>query len=178
MAAVVGSKDAHGLNVRMSQFDFQSEGTVVFGFSSGWYQSEFDGGAPSPWRWTGASANLLVHAPEKDLVLRLVAEVPIQYVRGAVQISVRAGRRLLARVVARDEEIDLAVRIPAQALADAAGVITIETDRTFVPHDVIGNEDRRRLGLRAYQVELREDTTPGANNGQLHVRGQGEPVSP
>src|SRR3990172_3552463 len=96
---VVGSKDAHGLNARISQFDFQSEDSVVFGFSSGWYQSEFDGGAPRPWRWTGASANLLVHAPEKDLVLRLVAEVPIRHLRGAPQISVRAGRRLLARVV-------------------------------------------------------------------------------
>lgn len=175
--AVAGSTDVQDMDVRINQFDFQSERSVVYGFSSGWYQSEFDGVAPKPWRWTGDSADLQVHAPEKNLVLRLVAEIPIKYLRGPAQISVRAGTRLLGRAIARDQEIDLAVPIPAQALADAAGVITIQIDRTFVPHEVIGNDDRRRLGLRAYQVELREDLTPDAHTRRLQAQGQAGSVS-
>jgi hypothetical protein len=174
--AVAGSTNVQDLDVRISQFDFQSDESVVYGFGSGWYQSEFDGVAPRPWRWTGASANLQVHALEKNLVLHLVAEVPIKYLRGPAQISVHAGSRLLGSAIAREEELDLTVPIPAQALADAAGVITIQIDRTFVPHDIMGNDDRRQLGLRAYQVDLREDTTPDAKTRQLHARGQVESV--
>ena len=171
-AAAVGLTGAEGLDVRISQFDFQSEGMVVYGFGPGWHQSEFDGGAPHPWRWTAESADLRVEAPERNLVLRLIAEVPVEHLRGAPEIVVRAGRHVLRRTVAHEKAIDLAVPISAQALADAAGIITIEIDRTFVPHDVIGTDDRRRLGLRAYRVELREDTAPDATH--LHVQRQVE----
>lgn len=176
-AAVVDIMDVRGLDVRISQFDFQSEGSVVWGFGSGWYQSEFDGVAPKPWRWTSESASLQIHAPDKNLVLRLVAEIPIEFLRGEAQISVRAGSRELGRTVARDDEVDFEVPISAQALADGGGIITIEIDRTFVPHDVMGNEDRRRLGLRAYQVELREGTAPDASTRQFQARGEVGPAS-
>jgi hypothetical protein len=161
-AVAVGRPDAQDLDVRIDQFDFQSENTIVSGFHAGWHQSEFDGAAPRPWRWSDASADLLVHAPGKDLMLRLVAEIPLEHLRGSPQVSVRAGRHLCGSLVVLDSHVDFTARIPARALAEAAGVITIATDRTFVPDRAMHNGDRRQLGIRAYMVDLREDPEPSA----------------
>jgi hypothetical protein len=55
--------------------------------------------------------------------------------------------------------MDLQVRVPADALTESGGRLTVETDRSFVPDDVLHNGDGRRLGVRAFQIELEEVQT-------------------
>ncbi len=162
-AVPVENHGVQNLDVRIEQFDLQSEDAIVYGFGSGWYQPEFDGAAPRPWRWTGPSAQLLVHSPGNNLVLRFHGEAPLKYVDSAPHVSVRAGTHPLGRAWIDSPEFDLSVGIPARALEEAGGVITVETDRTFVPDRVMGNHDLRQLGLRVYHVELRDDASPNAN---------------
>ena len=51
-------------------------------------------------------------------------------------------------------DFSLRVAVPAAALAASDGVITIETDKTFVPHDRSGSPDRRTLGLRIFGLNV------------------------
>jgi hypothetical protein len=50
------------------------------------------------------------------------------------------------------------VTVPADALAAADGMLTIETDQSFVPHERSGSPDRRTLGLRIFDLIIRERT--------------------
>jgi hypothetical protein len=47
-------------------------------------------------------------------------------------------------------DFDWRITVPAGALALAGGIITIETDRTYLPGVVEGSADTRRLGLRIF----------------------------
>jgi hypothetical protein len=46
------------------------------------------------------------------------------------------------------------VSVPAAALAASDGMITIETDQTFVPNQRSGSPDRRTLGLRIFEMNV------------------------
>jgi hypothetical protein len=153
--AIPTQGNEQALNVVIDQFDLQSQESVVYGFDSGWFQQEYDGAAPRPWRWTGPAATLRVHSAGRDLVLRVAGELPLKYLGRPPQITVSAGAEPLARVVSPEAVLGFEVRVPAGALHGSGGFLRIETDRTFVPDEVIGNGDRRKLGLRVYELELR-----------------------
>ncbi len=53
-----------------------------------------------------------------------------------------------------DRDFRERVTIPAGALKPCGGRLTVTTDETFVPDERSGNGDRRRLGLRMYEVTL------------------------
>jgi hypothetical protein len=151
---------AHGgkpLNVAIDQFDLQPADAVVFGYDMGWYEEEFDGAAPRPWRWSRRSGTLRVHHAGRNVRVRLIGEAPLKYLKASPSISVRAGNRVLARFVAQREEVDVEIPVPADALDASGGLLTIDTDPTFIPDDVIGNGDHRRLGVRMYQIEVKGD---------------------
>jgi hypothetical protein len=69
-------------------------------------------------------------------------------------VIVRAGNQVLATASPGDD-FELVVKVPAPILAAAGGMITIETDKTFVPHDRTGVADMRILGLRIFRFEVR-----------------------
>jgi hypothetical protein len=150
-------ESGEALRVAIEQFDLQTDDSIVRGFDSGWYQQEYDGAAPRPWRWSSPSATVRVNHAGRNLLLRVVGEAPIRYLDGVPHVSVSAGNRPLARVELRNANVDFRVRIPADALDESNGFLTIETDRTFVPDEVMRNGDRRRLGLRVYDLELTVD---------------------
>ena len=66
----------------------------------------------------------------------------------------RAGNQVLA-TAEPSADFELIVKVPAAALAAADGMVTIETDQTFVPHERSGSPDRRTLGLRIFRFEVR-----------------------
>ena len=48
------------------------------------------------------------------------------------------------------------MKVPAAALAASDGMLTIETDQSFVPHERSGSSlDRRTLGLRLFEMTIR-----------------------
>jgi hypothetical protein len=67
---------------------------------------------------------------------------------------VRAGDEELARAEPRDD-LALEVPIPAAALDRSGGRLTIETSRVFVPAERSASPDRRALGLRVFEFDLR-----------------------
>ena len=66
----------------------------------------------------------------------------------------RAGAEVLT-TASPDSDFELTVKIPDVALTAADGMITIDTDRTFVPNQRSGSPDKRALGLRIFRFELR-----------------------
>jgi hypothetical protein len=145
---------AANARVAVEQFDAQSSDRVVFGFGEGWHEAEFSE-ALGLWRWTSDRAVLRVHAAGRSLMLTLRGEAPIVSHWRPAHVTVRAGGRVVA-----DEMLitrfDLQIRIPAVLVAGDDADITIETDRTSVPAEGIRRSaDRRRLGLRVFECEVR-----------------------
>jgi hypothetical protein len=48
----------------------------------------------------------------------------------------------------------MTVKVPAAALAASDGILTIETDQSFVPSQRSGSRDRRTLGLRIFEMKI------------------------
>ena len=65
----------------------------------------------------------------------------------------RAGQSVLA-TAEPSGDFELVVKVPAAALAAADGMVAIETDETFVPHERSGSPDKRRLGLRIFKFDV------------------------
>lgn len=149
------SADGVSRNVRsaIEQFDVQSADRPVFGFDRGWYALEYNLLEKRLWRWTGPWATVRVHNSGRDLTLRLAGDSPLKYVDAPPQVTVRAGAAILGRFRPSDE-YDYRLKVPADALAAAGNVLTIETDRIFVPDERFHNGDGRPLGLRIFEVAV------------------------
>ncbi len=150
-ATVSIAADGH---VAIEQFDAQSSDRVVFGFGEGWNEAEFST-AVGPWRWTSDRSVLRVHAAGRSLTLTLRGEAPIVSHWRPTHLKVSAGGRVVAEETLLTR-FDLQVRIPAALVAGGESTITIETDRTSVPaHGIRRSLDRRRLGLRVFECDLK-----------------------
>ena len=136
----------------IEQFDLQDPGTLMWGYGAGWHEAESNrtvGG----WRWTSERADVRIVGPASSLRLVLSIEPPARYFGGPVRIRVLAGSRELMAVDV-DHQLELVLDVPADALAASSGVLTIESDKTFVPAEHAGPPDLRRLGLRVFGVQV------------------------
>jgi hypothetical protein len=140
----------------VEQFDLQSADAPVVGFATDWYEREFDPGGSDVWRWMGSRGTLRAHHGGRDLTLHVRASVPVEHLTAPPNIVVMAGTRELGRVEPAGQ-IAFDVPVPAHALDESGGVITLETDRTFVPSEQLGDtsSDPRALGLRVFEMRLR-----------------------
>jgi hypothetical protein len=140
----------------VEQFDVQSVDHLVFGFGEGWFEQEYDPAALRLWRWTAPTAALRIHHGGCDLTLRVTGHAPVNLLGSAAKVAIRAGDSVLGRVtVSRDFE--LRARVPADALDRSGGLLTIESDRSFVPEAALGNGDRRRLALRVFDLGIERE---------------------
>ena len=147
--------DGSGARVRTSieQFDLQSADRVVFGFGDGWYEQEYAPDALRLWRWASPKAVLRIHHGGHDLAVCVTGQAPAGQLGGAVTMTVRAGNQVFGRVtVSRD--FALRAQVPTGALDRSDGLLTIETDRGFVPDATLGNGDRRLLALRVSGLRI------------------------
>jgi hypothetical protein len=85
--------------------------------------------------------------------ITLSIESPLRYFDEPPLVRAAAGGRELA-VTTISAARDWAFDVPAEALTASGGVITIETNRTFVPAERGGGADRRRLGLRVFSIHI------------------------
>jgi hypothetical protein len=138
----------------VEQFDLQPLDAVILGFDGGWHEQEYAPARGLLWRWTAERATIRVHAPaDAALTCTIRGESTVRYFDRPSRVALRAGNRLLGEFQAADD-YTWTVAVPPGALADAGGVLTLTTDQTFVPDERSGNGDRRRLGLRVYELEL------------------------
>jgi hypothetical protein len=141
--------------IGLEQFDAATSDDVMFAFVDGWQEPEGDPKTGRLWRWTSDRSALEIRGPNADLVLTLSGESPLKSFDHAPEVVVKAGDRELGRFRPSadfSEQIDL----PATAFSASAGRLTIETNLAFVPAERGSSPDRRRLGLRVYQVAIRK----------------------
>ena len=157
-AVKVTARDAAGtarlVDVAIEHFDVQSPGAAILGFDRGWHMPELDPSKGASWRWTEQVAELRTEAFGRDAELVIRGESPLKYFQTPPQVTVTAGGVPLASF-RPDADFEWVVHVPAAVLASAGGRIAIESDSWFIPDEVHGNGDRRRLALRVYSAEIR-----------------------
>jgi hypothetical protein len=139
-------------SVAVEQFDMQPAGTVMFGFADGWQEAEFNNSSGLAWRWTSDRATLRILG-SGDVTVRLRGESPLKYFASTPTVRIHAGARELA-VFHPDRDFTWEVPVPAGVLDASGGIVTIETDNVYLPGQVEGTADRRRLGLRIFDTQV------------------------
>lgn len=140
------------LPTAIEQFDLQAPGTLMWGFDTGWHEAEYTP-ALGVWHWSSERAALRIVNATSAVRVDFEIESPQTYFDAPSQVRALAGSRELA-----SSTIGAGGRwsfeVPLDAIAATDGVITIETAQTFVPAERGGGNDRRRLGLRVFDISM------------------------
>ncbi len=140
----------------VEQFDVQSAGTLMWAYGAGFHESELDTVRARSWRWMSERAEIDVTQVAGDATLVLRGEAPLTYFDTPSTLEVRCGDTVLGKVeLSGDFEVRIGV-LEARLLA-GRGVLVLTTTQTFAPSERNGTTDRRRLGLRLFEVSV----TPG-----------------
>jgi hypothetical protein len=143
---------ASAIPVAVRRFDVQPASRVIFGFGPGWHEDEYDSATGLRWRWTSDRAVLRVRGPA-PIRVRIRGESPLKYFDATSSITLSAGERMIERIrPSGDWELDVVV--PADAIAAADGEVTISASQVFVPSEITGSPDTRRLALRVFAVNI------------------------
>jgi hypothetical protein len=145
------------IQTAIEQFDLQDAGALMWGYAAGWNEAEYNT-TLGVWRWTSDRSVLRVMG-SRDIRVSLVVESPLRYFVAPARVRVSAGGREIASTALGDTHT-WSVDVPGDALAASGGLLTIETDRTFVPAERDGGADNRRLGLRIMAIRVANSLTP------------------
>jgi hypothetical protein len=138
----------------VEQFDIQPADRVMFAYDRGWHEGEFNPRTGQAWRWSSDAAALRIWNAGRDVRVRMRVESPLRYFATPPTIVLRAGAADIKRLEPR-ADFTIEADVPAALLAQAGGVVTLTTNEVFVPAEhVKGSTDRRRLGLRVYDVAV------------------------
>ena len=157
--ATVTVQSTPSIPAAIEQFDLQDEDVTMWGYDEGWQEAEYSV-ALGVWRWTSERATLRIAGPPRPVRVSLAIESPLRYFDAAPLVRVLAGDREVA-VATIGESREWTFDVPASALSATAGVLTIVTDKTFVPFDRGLGPDRRRLGLRVFATQVANSLTAG-----------------
>jgi hypothetical protein len=138
--------------VAIRQFDVQPATGLMHAFGDGWYEDEYENTTGRRWRWSSDRADLRI-VPAQAVRVTLRAENPVKYFRTVPTLRLRAGGRVIAER-RPDRDFEWEVTVPADDVVRSAGVITIETDRVYLPGPAEGTSDTRRLGLRVFDLRV------------------------
>jgi hypothetical protein len=136
----------------IEQFDVQTAGVLMWAFDEGWHEAEYNSGV-GLWRWASERATLRLVDPSTPVSVRMRIESPRRYFDAAPAVKLMAGGHVLAQAHPTDDFVIEAL-VPLDILRTSNGLVTLETDRTFVPAERGGPPDQRRLGLRVFGVEV------------------------
>jgi hypothetical protein len=136
----------------IEQFDLQTRGSLMWAYDTGWHEAEFDP-ALGMWRWTSERSILRVVDAATPVTITIRAERPRRYFDDDPVVRMTAGDRLLGETRFDNTEL-WSVTVPLDALQGSNGRVTIETNLTFVPAERGEAPDRRRLGLRVFDVHI------------------------
>lgn len=139
--------------VAVRRFDIQPVSRAIFGFGSGWHDEELDVARGLRWRWTSDRAVLRVRGPLLPIRVRLRGESPLKYFDTAPTLRLSAADRVLARLQPSSDWM-WDVVVPADAVAAAHGELVLETSHVFIPSEITGSPDTRRLGLRVFAIDV------------------------
>lgn len=157
----------------IEQFDVQSAGVTMWAFGEGFHEPELDNAKAQSWRWMSDRAVVEVPQVAGDVTLEIRGESPLMYFAQPSILDVTVGSTSLGRVELR---ADFTVRagVRAAALASANGRLVLTTTQHFAPAERGSSGDRRRLGLRLFEVRLvpglperRSEPISGQNTSDL-----------
>ncbi len=154
LAASYKGADGRPEKVRLTQLMIASPQSVFHVMNTGWNEVEYSDQMQRRWQWTTNRAETFVNAAGRDLTLTIAGESPLRYFDVVPHVTIRAGSQVLA-TAEPSSDFELTVKVPAAALAAADGMLTIETDQSFVPFERSGSPDRRTLGLRLFEFTIR-----------------------
>jgi len=142
--------------VVIDQFDAQTEGSLLYGFESGWYELELDPRTGQSWRWTERAASLRILSGGRDLIVRLTADRPPGKVRRAPEIVVRAGDEILdSKLTDSGTALTVAFRVLSTDLERADGVVTIQTVAPTAEVEAL-DPNRPFPGLRVLDLTIEQ----------------------
>jgi len=137
--------------VAIRQFDVQSN-ALIYGFGEGWHEEEADPLSRRRWRWTSDRSVLQV-LPPQGVEVTLRGESPLKYFDAPPTVRLLAGGRVID-TLQPSRDFEWRVIVPLEDAKRSNGAITIETDRVYLPAEVEGTGDSRRLGLRLFAVHI------------------------
>lgn len=153
LAVSYANSDGTPEKIRLTQFALEPPGEVFFVPQAGWNEIEYNRDMQRRWRWTTDRAVTFINSGGRDVTVVVAGESPLTYFDGAPHVAIRAGKQVLATATP-SSDFELTARIPAATLAAADGMVTIETDKTFVPNQRSGSPDKRTLGLRILKFDV------------------------
>jgi hypothetical protein len=140
-------------SLAVEQFDAQSIGRVVAGFSDGWHEMEYNPATGRSWRWMSERGVIRARAERRALRLSMRGET--EGFSRPTRITVRVGDRVVAQSSV-NSRFTVQAEIPADLLAGEETQIVVESDQFFVPAERSRRtQDRRHLALRVFEVQLR-----------------------
>ena len=123
---------------------------LIFGFAAGWHEPEFNPRTGTQWRWLSERGELQIRAGVPGMVLHIEGESPRKYFSRGSRLVVTAGN---AAPLVRMLDDDFSIDVPLDGVVTQ---IALQTDQTYVPAERSRrSQDRRRLGLRIFKVEIR-----------------------
>lgn len=147
VSSIAADSSGRVIPVALEQFDVQPGAVPMIGLLAGWHEPEYQRALGKGWRWLGPRATLWVRPVVEDVRLTLSGESPLRYFDRAPVVRVLVGGVEVGRFEPASD-FTAVVALPAAALADAAGEVTIESDLWFVP----GEGDSRQLALKIFEV--------------------------
>jgi hypothetical protein len=151
--ATYATPDGRPQQVRLTEFAIAPADALIAVQHAGWHEIEYSKELQRRWRWTSAAAETFINSAGRDVTLRVAGESPLRYFDAAPRITIRAGTQVLT-TAEPSQDFEIAVKIPAAVLASSDGMVTIATDKTFVPNERSGSPDRRTLGLRIFDLRV------------------------
>jgi hypothetical protein len=154
--AISGSDQRHGHRVPLSleQFEARTADDLLLAFGRGWHEAEYHPDRGELWRWSSRRAALHVSGPGQLLTLRVRGDVPARRHPHGLLLTIRIGTERVARFRVM-QEFDVEIPLPRADLDQSQGLVWLETDRAYVPAAAGESADRRELGVRLVDVELR-----------------------
>jgi hypothetical protein len=153
----VGTQSATGDRsaplVALEQFDAAPDTDFIAAMGAGFYELGEDPRTGRFWRWMADRAELDVQGVFADARLTIGGESPLNYFGRPPVVIVRAGDREIGRFRPAGDFLET-LNVPVSALVASGGRLSIETDLSFVPAERGYSQDKRRLGLRLFQVQL------------------------
>ena len=144
------------LATAVEQFDVQSAGTLMWVYGAGFHEPELDNVRGLSWRWMGERAEVDVTQVAGDATLVLRGEAPLTYFDLPSTLEVRCGDTVLGKVTLGGD-FEVRIGVLEARLLTCHGVLVLTTTQSFSPAERNGVTDRRRLGLRLFEVSV----TPG-----------------
>jgi hypothetical protein len=154
VSAAAADGSGRSVEVKLEQFDLQSGDNVMFGFVDGWHEPEYNPATSLEWHWMSEKGRLWVRPAGRDVTLLLGGESPRKYFESAPQVRVLAGETEVGRFTPSADFLQT-FTLPAQALEQSQGMVTVESSLWFTPAQRGESADQRHLALRIYSVAVR-----------------------